>query len=184
MIRKFIVIAAILGAVSACGSPGSASENDGSDKATVRLHADRAKEYQSIQELKNDSSMVVKAIAGEATVENLNGIPVTITKVAISRTQWGKAPAKSLSVLQFGSNAVISEDFAQILKKGSEYILFLKPMHFVPGDDTGRYLITGSQGAYLLDGHRADYRFIGGGTPKLPASIPYGDAESADFLAK
>jgi hypothetical protein len=174
---------AIVCALSACGAPGDQPPETAAGKTTIGLHADRVKEYQSLEELKRDSTVVVRATAGDATVESLNGIPVTITTVKVSDTRWGKLTSKTLSVLQVGDDSVLSDDFAQVLKKGAEYIMFLKPYHLVPGDSTGRYIVTGDQGVYALDGQGGNYRFAGGGEPQLPASIPHGVANGSRFLA-
>jgi len=174
---------AIICALSACGAPGNQPQDEGAGKTAVVLHANRIKEYRSLEELKRDSTVVVRATAGDATVESLNGIPVTVTTVKVSDARWGKLPLTTLSVLQMGDDTVVSDDFAQILKKGSEYIMFLKPYHLVPGDNTGRYIVTGDQGVYALDDQGAGYQFVGGGAPQLPASIPYGVANSSRFLA-
>ncbi|MFD5426573.1 hypothetical protein [Streptomyces sp. NPDC127084] len=59
---------------------------------------------------------------------------------------------------------------SEVLKEGSNYLLF------VPADKkSGRYVITGGRGSYIMDSRSGKYRFKGGEETELPRSVTLAD---------
>ncbi|WP_147339399.1 hypothetical protein [Actinomadura spongiicola] len=170
--RKFITLAsASVVLLSGCGTAAvDSATNSGHEKATSTLHASRVKDYNSLAELRGDSTAIIRGTAGASTVQKINQIPATTTSVRVSSKLWGSLPAKNISVLQIGQAGMALHDTSQILQHGQEYLLYVKPFHLTPGDNTGRYIITGSQGIFKKDG-TGGYTFAGAGEPALPKRI-------------
>ena len=57
--------------------------------------------------------------------------------------------------------------------EGGQYLIFLRPFYWTPGDNTGQYTITGDRGLYELDAKAQQYSFRGGVDSPL-ARIVYG----------
>lgn len=130
--------------------------SDGVDQS--RFSASRVKDYQSISQLRHDSSVVVLATARPvlSVVPSDEGgvgpIPATITAVDIDQVLWGAVKGSRLNVRQIGSTSVVGEDVTPPLKNGKRYLLFLTPFEFHPGVPTGQYSITGDIGDFEVSG--------------------------------
>lgn len=173
------IVATVAGTIavlsaSGCGT-GSATP---SDNEKPILHASRVKDYDTLAELKQDSVAIVQVTASRAEQKSLNDIPTTLTSVSVDEVLWGKLPERSLSIQQLGQMGMDLHDTGSVLENGKSYLLYVKPFHMSPGDDTGLHQITGGQGAYEFDAAKNEYRFIGGGAPGLPKRITVNDVET------
>ncbi|OCC09513.1 hypothetical protein [Streptomyces sp. PTY087I2] len=162
-----------------CGAVGSGG--DAQEASRSALHVSRVKDYDSFAELRQDSIAAVKVTVKGNEEEALNEVPTSVTTVTVDEVLWGKSPAKSFPVLQLGRAGMDLEDTGAILVKGQRYILFVKPFHLKPGEATGLYQITGSQGVYRFDGEGGGYAFAGGGHPRLPERFT---SHQADIVAR
>jgi len=100
-------------------------------------------------------------------VDTLNGLPITITTVRVTKILWGKVPTEKIFIQQVGDSSMILHDTGPLLEKDREYLLFVTPFHLTPNDDTGRYVITGNQGNFVLESGTTNFRFAGAGDPPL-----------------
>jgi hypothetical protein len=149
--------------LTACTS--SAPQHQATPETAIKVS--RTTTYRSVAEIKKDSSAVVIAIPRSAREMDVNGIPVTVTSAEIKSTIAGKSPA-SIQLQQFGSGTTPSPQTSPLLEAGREYLLFIQPLHLVPGDNTGRMVITGDQGIFeRRDGRLVNIAF----QSELPPSI-------------
>ena len=148
------------------------------------IHVSLARAYDSIDQLRKDSAIVLIAAPQSAVTDTLNGVPVTITLASVIEVIDGKLQAESIAIQQFGTSSVASPDTSALLRTGSQYLLFVDRFHLVDGDQTGRFVITGDQGVFELHGDA--YVYSGteylGVSLKLPRSI--GTAEMRDVVTR
>ncbi|MFE9748149.1 hypothetical protein ACFYOT_24860 [Saccharothrix saharensis] len=172
---KAAVTLGVLLLATACGTPVVTESQPEERKPELHFSlSSSAKNYHSFEALGADSAVVVEATAGSATNEELSGIPTTVTEVRVDRVIAGRATSDTLPVLQFGDASVLSPETSSLLREGHRYLLFLHAHQLTPGVDTGRFLITGDQGAYeLADGR---YDLIGAPSSALPRSLTAEDA--------
>jgi hypothetical protein len=138
--------------------------------ATQQMHGSLVKAYASLADLRDDSDAVVIASPQSAVTDTLNGVPVTITRVNVVDVVTGTLDERSILIQQFGTNSVASPDTSLLLQAGRQYLLFVVRFHLVPGDQTGRYVVTGDQGAFEL--RQDQYVYVGAAGPStLPQSI-------------
>jgi len=64
---------------------------------------------------------------------------------------------------------------SKLLVPGASYLLFVKPFHLGPDDETGRYIITGDQRTYRRDAAPGSCTFTGSGEPALPEAMTGAD---------
>ncbi|MFE9381002.1 hypothetical protein [Streptomyces sp. NPDC006855] len=166
--RKIAALTACAVAVLASGCSAADGGSQPREGGRIALHASRVKDYNTFAELRQDSVAAVRVTVADSAEQSLNTVPTTVTNVTVDGALWGKVPVKSLAIQQLGRSNMDLKDTGAILKKGEQYILFIKPFHMTPGDDTGLYQITGEQGAYRLNKKNSAYEFAGGGKPKLP----------------
>ncbi|MER7894448.1 hypothetical protein ABTX15_32080 [Micromonospora sp. NPDC094482] len=185
MIRKLMLVtsataAILLGGCSAATQPA---------RKTTELSGSRVKDYATFAALKKESSAIVRVSAGDSRVDDLNGVPVTVTTVTVLRALSGAVPSNKLAVQQMGDASMSLPDSSSILLKGREYLLFVTPFRLTPSDDTGRFIVTGDQGIYLRNeaapgqGARAQFVFAGAGqAPSQAMSLPAADVDSLRFM--
>lgn len=169
-------IAGTIAVLSASGCGTGSATFSGNEKPI--LHASRVKDYNNLAELKQDSVAIVQVTASRAEQKSLNDIPTTLTNVSVDEVLWGNLPERSLSIQQLGRMDMDLHDTGSLLENGKSYLLYVKPFHMSPGDNTGLHQITGGQGVYEFDAAKSEYRFIGGGTPDLPKRITANEAET------
>ena len=133
------------------------------------ISVSRAVTYDSIADLRRDSDDVVIVTAGAATHGAINGLPVTITSVSVSRSILGGGT--SFEVQQIGSATVLSPMTSPLLQSGDQYLLFLTRFRWSPDRPTDRFVITGDQGIYeLKHGQFVNVAW----DSKLPGTVPEG----------
>jgi hypothetical protein len=182
MLKKLALLAVAAAFVTACGS-AAADNRTAQPETATGLHVSRIKDYKSIAELKAASTAVVRATVASSTVEKLNDLPITISTVEVRKTLWGQVPSETLAILQVGDESMVPHDTGAILSKGREYLLFVTPYHLTPNDNTGRYVITGDQGNFVLDSKGDSFAFAGAGNPPgLPRSLRKEEIDSGAFL--
>ncbi|WP_329108565.1 hypothetical protein OG792_07885 [Micromonospora sp. NBC_01699] len=151
------------------------------------IHVSRIKDYNTFAELKAESTVAVRATAGDARVEMLHGVPFTVTSVKlIGPAVWGQVPPLgALEVRQTGSATAVAADLSPLLVEGREYLLFVTPWIYEKGVPTGQWVITGDQGVYVLEGSgdSARYRFAGAPKPNLPAELTVEQVHAGSFPA-
>lgn len=107
--------------------------------------------YTDIEQIKADATDIVKVSVTEVRVELLEGLPQTHTYLEIQETLKGKATkGDTIEVIEEGGydNKVMGG--IPQMKKGSEYVLFLKEVE-------GKYWIRGAfQGRFII---REGYAF-------------------------
>ncbi len=130
------------------------------------MHLSRVTDYQDLASLKADSIAVVRATANGASRTTNKGLPVTVTEVSVKEVLYGRISGKAVSVSQLGSSEMQVSNASEILKRGSDYLLFLQA-----GQGPGKYVITGGRGAYITEGQTGKYRFKGGDETELPLTI-------------
>ena len=137
------------------------------------IHVSYVRLHDSLADVDADSSVVAVATALGATEDKLNGMPVTVTEIRLGQMVKGKADTETLAILQIGTAKTGSNDTAPLLVEGRNYLLYLHPFHLVPGDQTGRWLITGEQGVYESSGDAYVYAgtTVDDGRVDLPAAI-------------
>ncbi len=135
------------------------------------LHVSRAEDFTSIAELTRASTAVIKGTAGTATVETVNGVPFTVTQIKVDEVLSGMLTAAEIPLKQIGSTQVGSRDTSSLLTEGGQYLIFLRPFYWTPGDNTGQYTITGDRGLYELDAKAQQYSFRGGVDSPLPGAL-------------
>jgi hypothetical protein len=182
MLKKLalaVVAAALLaGCASTPDSETAAPQNGGNE-----LSASRVKDYESLAELRNESTAIVRVTVESSTEDKLNSLPVTISTVRVHQVLWGKVPTDLLAVQQVGDATMTLHDTGALLDRAREYVLFIKPFQLTPGEDTGRWLITGDQGTFARSVDGATYEFTGAGNPpQLPRSLRAADITSGAFL--
>jgi hypothetical protein len=123
------------------------------------VHVSRIKAFAGVRELAADSSLIVR-VRTEANPQTVaadrdaadSAMESTLSKVTVLKAIKGDAVGQ-LAIRQTGSDRVVVGGNAEILRPGSEYLLFLQPFRWEPdGADTGEWIITGELGAYRLVG--------------------------------
>lgn len=178
-IGVLIAVVAVAGsAVAGCGaSSGGASGRHG--QSATEIHLSRVKDYADLSSLAKDSSVIVRAVAGNSTSATANGAPTTTTEVSVEQVVHGDLAVKSLRIQQVGDRRTVVDNGAQVLEKGGEYLLFLNPFHMTPGDETGLYVMTGSLGEFRAKARGGSYAFQGGEESRLPSAISVQDVRDA-----
>lgn len=158
------VVAGALLLTTACGNENAALP----PAPQPVLHMSVVDTYDTMAELRADSSAVVLVTAGAARRADLHDVPMTVTDVHVDKVIAGSASATTLGITQFGADGVSSPDSSRLLVADHQYLLFVTPYILGP-TPTGRFVIAGDQGAYeLTDG---EYTMIGAPGSKLPASL-------------
>ncbi|MGW2620630.1 hypothetical protein [Streptomyces sp. NPDC001500] len=171
MPKKITALAAALFAAAVMAGCSSGDEASRASTPAAEIHLSRSKDYTDLTALAADSTAVVKVTAGSSTGRSLNDVPTTVTQVRVNEVVSGTLSTHVLSIQQLGNSRTRIDDAAPILKKGQDYLLFVRPFHLTAADDTGLYSITGGRGEYVYDRNRGDYRLEGGETAQLPAGL-------------
>ena len=130
-----------------CGNAGIQEKVAKIDKEETYLEApgELSVVYTDIEQIKADATDIVKVSVTETRVELLEGFPQTHTFLEIQETLKGKATkGDTIEVIEEGGydNKVMGG--IPQMKKGSEYVLFLKEVE-------GKYWIRGAfQGRFII----------------------------------
>ena len=143
-----------------------------------KIQVSQALRYDSLDQLERDSSAVLLVSPKSAREDTLNGIPITLTDVAVTGSISGSVQAGTITIQQLGTATTSSPQTSELLEFGQRYLIFVQPFHLIDGDETGRFVITGDQGVYIL--RKNQYQNIGAGSG-LPTTI---DQEMVSQLAK
>jgi hypothetical protein len=112
---------------------------------TATVSGSRTRIYHSIAQLDADSVGVALVRAtGTQTVERVAGIPFTVTTVSVVNVLRGSLSGPSVKVRQLGGPGVAVDEGAPLLQAGRDYVLFLQPFSFGPGQSTDQYTVTGA----------------------------------------
>ncbi|WP_270410257.1 hypothetical protein [Brachybacterium paraconglomeratum] len=173
--RQLMAIpAAVMLAVPACAPQadpraGAGDSSGGAgDGDSTGTHGNRSRIYGSLEELRADSDLVIKATvpnplevtkreedAGTFTYEDIETtLPVLESSVVGTRGEGVddlSSGPDEVTVIQLG-NAEMSEVPAPLLEAGKTYVLFLT-LSGLPGDDANKFFVTCSDaGIFLEDG--------------------------------
>ena len=166
-----ILLFGVSAAAGAVGAAVLASESN-----TYTVDGLREKPYSSLDELRNDSSMVVQVtVASKKNAED-GGMPVTVSEARVDGVLWAATDgewalrdsvevADSINVYEYGYMDAKSE--SPRLTEG-EYLLFVRAL---PGGD--EFYITGVwSGIYSSSDTEPEFsQFFSDGTDQLPKSI-------------
>lgn len=163
------------------GTPNVAAS--ASTPTKTHSEADRVKIYETVSELRTDSTLIVRATAVSSTVEKLHDTPHTITTLRVTQTHHGKLPADPVRVRQLG-DANWTSNLTPLLAVGREYLLFLHPWSLYGDEYTGQWVTTGEQGMYALDTIvvGAGWRYAVDENPGLPVTLSTAAVDSGAFL--
>lgn len=135
----------------------------------------RAKGYQSIQQLRDDSLAVARVtVTNNGIVEHIDKVPFTIATATVDRVLRGTLPEKSVRIRQLGDGKTNVSDAVPLLQPGKSYVVFLQRFTYGPGKDTDQYVPAGAVGVYLDQGgvlQRLDPN------SSLPATLPLSELE-------
>ena len=143
-----------------------------------KIQVSQVLRYDSLDQIQRDSSAVLLVSPKSARADTLNGIPITLTDVAITASITGSVEASTITIQQFGTATTSSPQTSELLEFGQQYLIFVQPFHLIDGDKTGRFVITGDQGVYVL--RKNQYQNIGSGSG-LPMTV---DPEMVSQFAK
>lgn len=170
--RMAIVATVLMIGLGACAASeatvGTAPEYEHFDFSLV-------KEYGSLEELATDTSLVVRG--APVSVERIEheGIPYQLVTFEPAKVIEGEDPGESIIVRQLYG---LVDGLAVPMQAGREYLLFLRPFEFVPGEDTGQWYVVGP-GQWVQEGDQfilaVDESHLGG----IPATL---EAEQADTV--
>lgn len=106
--------------------------------------------YASLEELSENAELIVLGTAGEAEVITIDGLPFTITTLAITRAIRGEAEG-TIQVRQTGQGTDTYEGIAPVMQPGTAYVAYLIPFERFPGHPTGEWTPLGV-GVLAVDG--------------------------------
>ena len=165
-----IAVGGLLVALAGCGSHTAHAT------ATEVIEASRAHYYSSVTELGRDSTLVAMIRpTGQTTVEQIGGIPFTISTVAVQRTIKGRSSSTTLRLRETGSNTTVG-DVDPLVSKGRTYVAFMQPFELTPGKATGQWVLTGA-GAGLFSLTGSTMTKLDPESPQIPSTL------SADMVA-
>lgn len=151
----------VVGAVLTCTGCASHPTTGGSSNTTVQnqVEVSRAKSYQTMAELKRDSTAIVRVTAtattkkGPADEAGRSPLTVTLTTVRLDEVLFGNVPARrALQIRQLGGAGTVSDDLPPRLSAGQQYVLYIKPFEFVHGHPLlGEYIVTGDVGQFQVE---------------------------------
>ncbi|MFR0574693.1 hypothetical protein ACLUWS_05540 [Bifidobacterium boum] len=135
--------------VGACGSGSSTPTQTGGSTAASENGTSRAKMYDSVKAITDDSDLVVVGtVADQKVVQDIdNETDFTLSTVKVITTKKGDAGDETVVVRQTGSTK--NQTTGAMMKTGSTYLLFL--VHSgLSGDLASQYYVTGADaGIYL-----------------------------------
>lgn len=145
-----------------------------------RLYVDHVRTFETLAELREASTAIVRATAGEQRSAEISGIPTTITKLTVTNVVWGKVAGADVELRQLGVAGQLG-NVSKVLESGAEYLVFLVPSTGADDAAPNRYLIAGDAGLYELQGEQ--YVLRGGDLPpkgrnRLPAKLVAATAEA------
>lgn len=94
------------------------------------------------------ATLVVRGAAGASHVEEIADTPFTVTTVDVAEVFKGQRTNSEVQVRQFGDEQNTSHEAAELLKAGSEYVLYLEPFELEAGKPLEQYVVVGSSAAY------------------------------------
>lgn len=122
---------------------------------TVNIHADLAKEYTRIEDLKNDSEIIVEVRASEVKSFDHKNIIFTLTKAEVLNIYKGQA-VENINILETGgiqNNTNYTFFDNKVFEKNDTALLFLDKYVGPIVDDA--YVILGAyQGKFLTNGDK------------------------------
>ncbi|MGW5191734.1 hypothetical protein ACWEOO_21000 [Kribbella sp. NPDC004138] len=145
-----------------------------------RLYVDHVRTFETLADLREASTAIVRATAEEQRSAEISGIPTTITKLTVTNVVWGKVAGPDVELRQLGVAGQLG-NASEILESGAEYLIFLVPSTGADDAAPNRYLIAGDVGLYELHGEQ--YVLRGGDLPpegrnRLPAKLVAATAEA------
>lgn len=145
---KLLTICAGLTITAACGGQAAHGAGSRPEGPVTVLHASRATNYASLDELATASTMIVVGTAGSSHVENLGGVDFTVTDVTI--TDPTSSSPSQIEVRQTGTAGDLTDpsELSPILSRGKQYLLYLQPFELQKGQPTGEYVIVGDEGVW------------------------------------
>jgi hypothetical protein len=182
IVKKLALVA--LSAAFALTGCGVADNHAGAISEPPGIHASLVRDYSSLAELSKASAALVKGRYVSSRPEAIEGVPFTVTTIKVTKVLRGSVPSKEIHILQLGREGMLVHDTSQLIKNNVEYLAFVAPFHFAPGDDTGLHTITGEQGIYEFNAQAAKFKHVGGHSAKLPTEITFSDSESPETLLK
>lgn len=157
--------------LTAAGCGASDHPNAASHGKQQHFDVSHSQRYASMSSLSGDSTLVVVGVAGASHVEELNGIPFTVTNVSVSQSGSAQTPA-TVQVRQTGTADVTPAEStsSSVLQSGQTYLLYLKPFELNPGVSTGQYVIVGDEGIWQKSKDSSTFSIAVTGT-SLPQSV-------------
>jgi hypothetical protein len=168
-VRLGTVVAAVLLAAGLVTVTGCSSGSSGS----------RARMYDSVGSMADDSSLVVTGTVGAQRVANdvANAGPTTLSTVRLvdtAKTDAEHPAASTVVVRQHGTDR--SSHPGMLLRQGSTYLLYLTPSA-LDGDLAEQFFVTGgAAGIYIAEDGRTDFRRGMDEGDDLPARLSLADA--------
>lgn len=153
-ISNRVLIAAIglsaFTAMSGCSAASNhgSTEIAGTSDRPLAWDASVAESFSSLAEVSRGAKLVVEATAGESRVEEVSGVPFTVTSVRISRLYKGSSQDNQVDVRQFGDIHNSDLTFSELLRTRERYLLFLEPFEFAKGVPTDQWVIVGGVAAW------------------------------------
>lgn len=105
-------------------------------------------EVHSLEEANAAATVVLHGVAGSSHVESIGDVPFTVTTVSVTDVVSGDEPGRTVDVRQFGDANNTSDELASLLQSGKDYLLYLQPFEFEPGESTGQYVVVGGNAAW------------------------------------
>jgi len=154
-ISKFTTIAAICCAIGLGISGCSTATSAPSDKAQVTSSSDvsRARLYNGLAEISGDSNLVVTGtvLKEEIVTDVVKDAPVLKSTFEIKTVLAGAVPGGKSTVVVRMYTGSFNQDKSNVLKVGSDYLLFLTDSG-LNGNQASQYYVTGYEaGAYVAD---------------------------------
>lgn len=171
--------------LAGCQASPQTPESPGAEPTPTIRHVmvSRITVYRSIEQLARDSDAVVRVrVDGPsetvpADSQGIDALESTLTPVTILEVLQGSVGDAQLVVRQTGSDTMVVDGNAELLRAGSEYVLFLDAFTFdSSGPGTGEWIPTGEVGVYRLDAGR--YLRVADDAPELPTTVTLADVRA------
>lgn len=120
---------------------------------TATIQGSVAETYYDLEELTEQSEVIVAGRPVSSDVDRSEGIPWTLSTVAIDKILKGEI-ADTVTLRQTGTTNETAEGFAPVVEVGPSYVLYLRGYELAQGEPTGEYVPL-TVGVFEIDGDSA-----------------------------